>query len=811
MSEAKETELKDGEVQFFDYYLPSLGAGFYDVAIKTAIEGVESGEYFKNPITQRFEVRAPQFHIAASEVHGVYPPNNSNANYSKVLPHIIFHKRLLPWERPIGSEAEKRTPWLALLIFKEGEITIDPSTNSSLKGMSVEEFFKDDGDVIKPVINFDSLSIDVRQSQCQSIRISAGAFKALTPRQADLPYLAHVRQVNTVSQANSNDEDRGWFSVVVGNRLLAADKSASRYYVHLVSLEGFWDYLVDNPKIDPKASDATQEKDFQLISLYNWSFVSQAQAGESFAELATNLVTQACNDPANLLLRRQMSPQNADAWTTALKRVQDGDTALTYQTPSGEERFAELATTLVRQAGGDPGNLLLQRQVSQPPNPEAWTTALKRVRDGYTALTYQTPSGEESFAWYRGPLTPVVAQPLPRPSADYHYPSASAAMIYDQHNGIFDQSYATAWTIGRMLALADGKFAQMLSAYRRRFYQLLGRLVDHKNVDKISDDDLRAALQSNVRRNAFNQISVINLGKKVTDTLRNNVAANSGAIQARHQVPITANPVMLIKDYLLMPNVQSAIKDNQEQQSLLKTIVNWLEHKQLLYDVPFNHLVPDQFMLPVESLRFFYIDQNWLDALTDGALSIGIQSSKDAIITRAVCGTIKADSTKKAKSGILIRSALVAGWPGLVVKAYKSDRPLKTRRMDRLSANVLLCLFKDIPDTVTLSEPAQGLRFGVEDDDTIPLRELSDKSETPIGKSIPGKKFPKDKGFTQFYRAPVDDAVLEINKIVEEMQKEKYLGKNVKIGAAAFAIEMVKAPEQLKLSFNPPTPQSGGG
>lgn len=766
-------------MKFFDYYLPSLDAGIYDIAIAAAIEGVESGDYFKDPITQRFEVRAPQFYIAASEVHGVYPPNNSNANYGKVLPHIIFHKRLLPWERPIGSKAEKTTPWLALLIFKEGEITIDSSTNSSLKSMSVKEFFEGkDGEVIKPAINFDSLSDDVKQSQCQSIRISADAFKALTPRQADLPYLAHVRHVNTDSQANSDAEDRDWFSVVVGNRLLEADEIGCRYYVHLVSLEGFWDYLVDkdNPEVN-KVSDTKQEKDFQLISLYNWSFVSQAQTGESFAELVTNFV---------------------------------------------------------KQANGDPANLLLRRQVPQPENPDAWTTtALNRVRDGYSALTYQTPSGEESFAWYRGPLTPVVAHPLPRPSEDYHYPSASAAMIYDQQSGIFDQSYATAWTIGRMLALADGKFAQMLSAYRRRSYQLLGRLVDQKNVvslesvGKASIADLKAVLQNNVRRNAFNQMLGKDLGIKLTDALHNNKKAELAVTHVWQQVPVTSKPVELIKKYLLTPNVQSAIKDNQEQQSLLESIADWLAHKQLLYDVPFNHLVPDQFMLPVESLRFFHVDQNWLDALTDGALSIGIQSSKDAYIIRAMRvavndaaklkaqtmrnkslgtanGDVEADSTKMAMSGILIRSALLAGWPGLVIKACKSKKLVNTLRMDRLSANVLLCLFQDIPDTVTLSEPAQGLRFGVEDGDIITLRKLDCDS---IGESIPNKTFPDAKGFKQFYRAAINNVggtVLKIDEIVTAMNQEKDLNpcQNKKIGAAAFAIEMVKAPEQLKLSLN---------
>ena len=49
----------------------------------------------------------------------------------------------------------------------------------------------------------------------------------------------------------------------------------------------------------------------------------------------------------------------------------------------------------------------------------------------------------------------------------------------------------------------------------------------------------------------------------------------------------------------------------------------WFANLAMLEGVPFNYLVPDERMLPPESIRFFHVDQDWIDALIDGAFSIG--------------------------------------------------------------------------------------------------------------------------------------------------------------------------------------------
>ena len=68
--------------------------------------------------------------------------------------------------------------------------------------------------------------------------------------------------------------------------------------------------------------------------------------------------------------------------------------------------------------------------------------------------------------------------------------------------------------------------------------------------------------------------------------------------------------------------MQALLKDMRVSE--LAPVTGWLAKLYLLYGVPFNTLVPDHRMLPMESVRFFYIDENWLTALLNGALSIGV-------------------------------------------------------------------------------------------------------------------------------------------------------------------------------------------
>ncbi len=177
----------------------------------------------------------------------------------------------------------------------------------------------------------------------------------------------------------------------------------------------------------------------------------------------------------------------------------------------------------------------------------------------------------------------------------------------------------------------------------------------------------------------------------------------------------------------------------------------FLARLRLLHGVPFSYLVPDANLLPPESIRFFYIDRAWTDALVQGALSVGTVSSADRTQLEKVYPHIRGEVDETERSvrpskflfkagsgtltGFLLRSRAVSGWPNLHVRAYARDvldddaltteaesspDRMRVLRMERLAPAVLLVLFDGVPAVVHIEEPRQGIQFGARLDPADP-------------------------------------------------------------------------------------------
>ena len=178
-------------------------------------------------------------------------------------------------------------------------------------------------------------------------------------------------------------------------------------------------------------------------------------------------------------------------------------------------------------------------------------------------------------------------------------------------------------------------------------------------------------------------------------------------------------------------------------------LTDWLARLRLFYGVPFDYLVPDERLLPTESIRFFYVDRNWSDRLVDGALSLGKSSTQEyrhhqsknsllrtkldaeevkirtrlrnqnqKIASLHVTEPVAKQSSAPDMSGFLLRSRAVANYPGLEVRALKGSgnnlKKMRLLRIERLAPDVLLCLVDGVPDSVEIEEPREGIQFGVE-------------------------------------------------------------------------------------------------
>jgi len=80
----------------------------------------------------------------------------------------------------------------------------------------------------------------------------------------------------------------------------------------------------------------------------------------------------------------------------------------------------------------------------------------------------------------------------------------------------------------------------------------------------------------------------------------------------------------------MLPSSSFTDDGAEENEELLKQMVHWLSRLRVLEGAPFRYLVPSEEMLPNESIRFFHVDRNWLDALVDGAISVGRLGSRES-------------------------------------------------------------------------------------------------------------------------------------------------------------------------------------
>jgi hypothetical protein len=188
---------------------------------------------------------------------------------------------------------------------------------------------------------------------------------------------------------------------------------------------------------------------------------------------------------------------------------------------------------------------------------------------------------------------------------------------------------------------------------------------------------------------------------------------------------------------------------NQTSPAPLPDVVsNWLGRLVLLYGVPFNYLVPDERMLPPESLRFFEIDPLWMDCLMDGAYSIGRSTSTVATNDELMLDTIRQNAIDAARkqranwlnqaggglvpgsrgstiSGFLLRSEVVKAYPGMNVRAFAgkdvTDETNQTAilRLESISPSVLLGLFDGSFGHLAIRRAPEAMHFGLDvKDDT---------------------------------------------------------------------------------------------
>lgn len=759
-------------IRFVDKLVPSIGAGNFTITAKPDLTWSDGNRSYP-AATEKLRVEGPRFALPEGDVESVFPPA-TRGMFEESLPNIAFFEPALPWERDIGGGISRSThPWLALLLFTEDELILeeDPGNDTRRTARKVRGLVTPPAGTLGPQIQVEAAELD---GDCFTIDITQETFAGVVPFKDDLPYLAHCRKIDVSGKITEILGD-GWFSVIVANRFPPSPATKPNHVVHLVSLEGFAPHLAPNRQWPPAGISRVR-----LASLHAWRFVCEPSKG-NFNDLALQLVRNATAGGEELRLRTPAPAGSGDAADKVKK-------------------------------------------------------AMER---GYVPVSYDTRSGETSLAWYHGPFVP---NPIRNFTPSSHWPpsTSNAALIYDENSGTFDVSYAAAWQLGRLFALSSRIYAGDMARLRQRLKRSVDRLRERGASKMLASNanagvsTMEAMLDPRHEANAFGEWMADALSPLLTAPPPAQKAEADQQLMTAEQPRDPVEETLALTSHALVQSVMMNVARSAMAGEPGSRIPEWESRLRLLRSVPFAYLVPEvrtasqedpgALMLPIDSVRFFYVDNNWVDALVAGARSVGVDSSRALAEQGIVAGLIHdaahdralahrpallgneppprvEESGGPAVTGFVLRSAMVSGWDGLEIEGFKAGSPAKKVNLVRCDryGDVMIALFDDRVDRVTIAEPKEVLAFGVRNNSgtlSVALRRVTGNVAEFITRKTMGSEFRRPSG------------ALKVNEWQDALRRDPQLNPP-QWGSAAFALQMIRVP--LKLTFyNPLLPPEGG-
>ncbi len=485
--------MQPGHFQLYTQFSPALTAGSYKFTTNQilAAAGKDGALGASDLPVERLDthvtVTSPRYLLPPDQALSTYPPAGTEGAYGSRLPQVVIKRRTLPWERSVAG-APTGTPWLALVVFAEGEAEV-------LTAVDVAQ-------CVSPGVTLPGAP-DVAKGSCLAIRTSM--VDTIMPTQKDVPLLVHGREVDLDDTELMMGDDDGFLAVVIANRLPLPVKDTTgtevpvKYHACLVNLEGQFDRLL------PQAPPHRRFTDHLVLETgyfqYSQAAYDQKVMGMSTTATKVGLLSheETVGGPVGPAPRADgvathfaatVSPETATAaytgsasWVSGKASTSVGrdrlvsglsdqvvaalDPVLRFPvllrwsfTSVGDATFEQLMK------GVDSG-LLGTRGVT-PVDPVG-RAPLEVTETGHVGLDQRTRRGDLVRAWYRGPL-------LPHP-ADLAGPRLPLAHTGDQLRAVIpdgreDLSLAAAFEIGRLLALGQPSMVAALLEWRQRDYQV---------------------------------------------------------------------------------------------------------------------------------------------------------------------------------------------------------------------------------------------------------------------------------------------------------------------------------------------------
>jgi hypothetical protein len=501
-------EILPGNGQFILYpnIPPALQAGSYKLTAtqSVATDGHAESEHPVDAMNVHIDVRSPRLVMPPDQVLSTYPPAESDGAYGSRLPQVVIKRRTLPWERQLAG-APALTPWMALVVIAEGEGALIPNVPAAQS--------------VTPGVTLTG-AVDTEIANCLEIRQSM--VDKLFPTRKDVPLLAHARHVDISDTELMMGDDDGFLAVVVANRLPVSGLDAAgneipvKYTACLVNLEQQFTRLI--PTAPLRLLFTTLVGAEMQVQLSASQMDKHLMGGQTtFAETAGRL-RRAPRD--NVRETRLFADEQADV-ASALQAVTTTGFSQQNATKLGrasavagslatESLMTEVFNTLVdpmlrfpvlmhwrfTSAGGTTFRNLMETLDSgllgtiggaegEAPAPVIGRLPLELVDTGHVGIEQRTRRGDSVRAWYRGPFVPHPTESSAATRLVLAHAADQLRIVIP--DGREDLSLASAFEIGRLLALANPNMIAALLRWRQLHYATVRRTtVWHANADLLN-------------------------------------------------------------------------------------------------------------------------------------------------------------------------------------------------------------------------------------------------------------------------------------------------------------------------------------
>jgi len=428
----------------YDNCTPPLLDGSYRFDVSTATT-IDARDQNLPSAVNYFNVEGPRFTLSPALVAGVFPPRNGHGSFQDNLPHIALGRRTLPWERAldpsnlIGTPKHRQgdppspvgpPPWMALLLFEEGEYTI-------LQNQKLQ-------DVVPPDV-FQRLGRPANIT-CDAVQSTLPLVTSIMPSVEELTVLANVRQVNKEDRELAAGSGDGWFSVVMSNRVPAPN---AKFCACLVSLEERSDIVPADPPPDASIFGLPPHDVAPVVAAGNPQPFQLAASGPQIT--AGHLVSH-----TGTSIGTARTPVLVGIDKFPFHRVVTLVLLYSWKFECiGPGSFRDLMQGL---------NVAMFGTVADPGHPPVADT-------GHIKISLGDRAGVEETVLYRSPLAPF--QLTRDDKGPYH--SADQCRRVTPETGAEDVTYACAFEVGRLLAAADPRLAQELMRWRREAFRQSAR------------------------------------------------------------------------------------------------------------------------------------------------------------------------------------------------------------------------------------------------------------------------------------------------------------------------------------------------